>query len=51
MRGGRRKPGKVKINVIADQVIKCRPGALVWDMGQIVVELQFEEFARLFEHR
>jgi hypothetical protein len=46
MRGGRRKPGEVKINMIADQVIKCRPGAFVWDMGQIVVEPQFEQFTR-----
>jgi hypothetical protein len=46
MRGGSRKPGKVKINVTADQVIKCRPGAFIWDMGQIVVELQFEQLTR-----
>ena len=46
MRGRCRDPGKVKIDVTTDQVTKSRAGTFVWDMSQIVVELQFEQLAR-----
>jgi hypothetical protein len=46
VRDGRWKSGKIKIDVIADQVVERGPSTFVGNMGQIVVKLQFEKFTR-----
>src|SRR5690348_3557180 len=45
VRRGRRKPRKIKVDMISYEVVQCGTGSLVGNMREVPIELQFEQFA------